>query len=41
MTIGELVDYIESLAQDNPAVYDLPIDGFVIDNEVELTTQEL
>jgi hypothetical protein len=33
MTVGELIDYVEDLAVDNPSILDLPLAGFVIDNE--------
>lgn len=41
MTIGELIDYIENLAVDNPDILDLDINGFIINNELEITAKEL
>jgi len=32
MTVADLIDYVENLAIDNPDILDLPLSGFVIDN---------
>jgi hypothetical protein len=36
ITVAEFLDYIESLAVDNDSILDLPLNGFIINNEIEI-----
>jgi hypothetical protein len=40
LTVGELLDYINELAQDNPDLLDLKLDGFIVDSEFEITVND-
>lgn len=41
MTVAEFIDYVATLAVDNPDILDLAVSGFVIDNEVVVTLTKL
>jgi hypothetical protein len=40
LTVGELLDYINDLSQDNPDLLDLELDGFIVDSEFEITVND-
>ncbi len=40
MTIGEFLDYIETLTIDNPDLLDQTLAGLVIDNEFEVKLEK-